>query len=60
VAVVSVSAVEHSYLVHGENDFEGIDGRSGALEDLFSLALDESSNETVHILVSLVVLLLVA
>lgn len=59
-SLVSVSAVVDSDLVHGEYDLEWIYQRSRVIQLFFFVALYKNSNQGVHILMSLVVLLLVA
>jgi hypothetical protein len=60
-AFITVPAVEYAYLVYREDDLERVDDSvCGSLEVLFFFGFDEDTHETVHIFVSLIILLLIA
>lgn len=59
-SLISVPAVVHADFVHRKDDLEGVDHGRGVVQLLLLVALNEDTHQTVHVLVSLIVLLLVA
>jgi hypothetical protein len=60
-AIITVSAVKDSYLVDWEDHFKGINNSvSSAFKVLFFLRFNKDTDQTMHVLVSLIIFFLIA